>query len=82
MLDSLQCFKAHVQVTETGKRVVKVAKLTAPKEKAKTIAEILAKERSTTPQILGGLIDDKVAKANQSKSKPKKDELESLQKKI
>ena len=34
MIDSLQSFKAHVRVIETGKRVIKVAKLTASKYKA------------------------------------------------
>ena len=82
MIDSLQSFKAHVRVIETGKRVSKVAKLTASKDKAERIAETLAKERSTTPQILGGLIDEKVANANQSKSKPKEDEMETLRRKV
>ena len=67
MIDSLQSFKAHVRVIDKGKRVTKVAKLTASKDKAERIAETLAKERSNTPQMFGGLIDDKVAKANQSK---------------
>ena len=82
MINSLQSFKAQVRVIETGKRVSKVVKLTASSDKAERIAETLAKERSTTPQILGGLIDDKVAKANQSKSKPKGDEMETLQRKV
>ena len=59
-----------------------MAKLTASKDKAERIAKTLAKERSTTPQILRGLIDDKIAKANQSKSKPKEDEMETLQRKV
>ena len=35
MIDSLQSFKAHGWVIETGKRVIKVAKLTISKDKAK-----------------------------------------------
>ena len=64
VIDTLQAFTDQVGVIETGKGVTKAAMSTIYKEKAKRVAETLAKERSGICQILGGLIDNKGAKAN------------------
>jgi hypothetical protein len=78
VINPLQAFKDQVRIIKTGKRVIKATKSTTTKDKAERTAETLAKERATTPQILGGLIDEKVAKSSQSKASSVEEELETL----